>query len=60
MIKSDNIRVRLTTEEKAALEQLSESVLGRKNSSRLVRKLVRDAIGAGPDLLYATGELVCG
>lgn len=48
--KTHTIHVRLTPEEKEQGENLSETLLGKPNLSRLIRKLLREAIGA-PDLL---------
>jgi hypothetical protein len=49
--KTHTIHVRLTPIEKEQGEILSETLLGKPNLSRLIRILLREAIGAGPDLL---------
>lgn len=51
MLKTTPVRIRMTHDEVKALEEISIELLGRKNKSRLVRKVVRDFIGFGPDLL---------
>lgn len=51
MQKTSPVRIRMTHDEVKELEQISIELLGKKNKSRLVRKLVRDFIGFGPDLL---------
>ncbi len=50
MIKTKSIRVRLTDEEWSQAETSSLSLFGESNKSRLIRKLLRDYIGLGPDL----------
>ena len=44
------MRVRLTDEEWLQAESASEMLFGNKNKSQLIRKLLRDYIGMGPDL----------
>jgi len=44
------MRVRLTDEEWHQAESASLALLGSKNKSQLIRKLLRDYIGMGPDL----------
>ena len=50
MQKTKSMRVRLTDEEWQQAESASESLFGNKNKSQLIRKLLRDYIGMGPDL----------
>lgn len=51
MQKTRPLIVRMTQEEITRIEEYSEAILGRNNKSRVVRKLVRDGIGFGPDLI---------
>ena len=50
MQKTKSMRVRLTDEEWQQAESASEMLFGNKNKSQLIRKLLRDYIGMGPDL----------
>ena len=50
MSKTKSIRVRLTDEEWLEAEAASLSLFGNNNKSKLIRKLLRDYIGFGPDL----------
>jgi len=50
-----NLRIRLTSEEDQAIVQLAQSH-GLDNRSRFIRKLIREAIGQGPDLLQPEME----
>lgn len=50
MTKSKSIRVRLTEAEWSQAETASLSLFGAINKSRLIRKLLRDYVGLGPDL----------
>ena len=50
MQKTKSMRVRLTDEEWRHAESASEKLFGNKNKSQLIRKLLRDYIGMGPDL----------
>ncbi|KTC94911.1 hypothetical protein Lfee_2575 [Legionella feeleii] len=50
MIKTKSMRIRLTEEEWSGADSASISLFGRPNKSRLMRKLLRDYIGMGPDL----------
>jgi metal-responsive CopG/Arc/MetJ family transcriptional regulator len=53
MAKTEAVRVRLSLDEKLQLDALSISLIGKKNRSRLVRKLIRDALNLDLDLLDA-------
>lgn len=44
------MRIRLTEEEWSGADSASIALFGRPNKSRLMRKLLRDYIGMGPDL----------
>ena len=50
MQKTKSMRVRLTDEEWQQAESASQSLFGNQNKSKLIRKLLRDYIGMGPDL----------
>ena len=50
MIKTKSMRIRLTEEEWSGADSASIALFGRPNKSRLMRKLLRDYIGMGPDL----------
>lgn len=50
MQKTKSMRVRLTDDEWQQAESASEMLFGNKNKSQLIRKLLRDYIGMGPDL----------
>ena len=50
MQKTKSMRVRLTDEEWQHAESASQSLFGNQNKSKLIRKLLRDYIGMGPDL----------
>jgi len=45
-----NLRIRLSEEEDQAIVFLARS-FGEENRSRIIRKMIREAIGQGPDLL---------
>lgn len=49
--KTESLRVRITEDEKTNLENLSISILGHKNVSKLLRKLIREFIYNSPELL---------
>jgi len=49
--KETVINVRVTQEERDAFNQLSVDLLGKRSASRLLRKLVREALHLGPDLI---------
>ena len=51
MNKTSTLRVRVSDQELRQLEELSVAKFGYKNKGRLLRKIVRDYIGMGPDLL---------
>lgn len=51
MIKTKSMRIRLTDEEWQLAEKASLSLLGNTNKSQLMRKLLRDYVGMGPDLI---------
>lgn len=46
-----NLRIRLNEDEDRAFVQLAQTV-GEKTRSRLIRKMIREAIGQGPDLFH--------
>lgn len=50
MIKTRPLVIRVTEDELAHLEEAGIRLFGRPNKSRLMRKLLRDYIGMGPDL----------
>ena len=50
MQKTKSMRVRLTDEEWQYAESASQALFGNQNKSKLIRKLLRDYIGMGPDL----------
>ena len=50
MQKTKSMRVRLTDEEWQHAELASQALFGNQNKSKLIRKLLRDYIGMGPDL----------
>lgn len=50
MIKTKSLIIRITEDEAQLIEKASIQLFGRPNKSRLIRKLVRDYIGMGPDL----------
>lgn len=52
MNKTKSIRVRLTDEEWTQAESVSLLLFGETNKSRLIRKLLRDYIGFGPDFTH--------
>lgn len=51
MNKARPLIIRMTDAEVIGLEEFSTALFGRKNKSRIVRKLVREFLGYGPDLL---------
>ncbi|WP_019218372.1 plasmid mobilization relaxosome protein MobC [Legionella tunisiensis] len=50
MVKTKSMRIRLTEEEWNSADSASTALFGTPNKSRLMRKLLRDYIGMGPDL----------
>ena len=50
MNKTNSMRIRLTEGEWQEAETASLRLLGTSNKSRLMRKLLRDYVGMGPDL----------
>ena len=50
MNKTKSMRVRLTDEEWQQAESASLALFSNKNKSQLIRKLLRDYVGMGPDL----------
>lgn len=50
MIKTRPLVIRVTEDELAHLEEAGIRLFGKPNKSRLMRKLLRDYIGMGPDL----------
>ena len=51
MVKTKPLIIRITEEETFLVEEASIRLFGRLNKSRLIRKLLRDYIGMGPDLI---------
>ena len=51
MVKTKPLIIRITEEETFLVEEVSIRLFGRLNKSRLIRKLLRDYIGMGPDLI---------
>lgn len=49
-MKTTVIHIRVTEDEKAIAEALSEEIFGKQNTSKLIVKLIREAGGAGPYL----------